>query len=89
MNELLSDPTPDDDESRRLSRFDRIRPRGRNALRHHHCSVVLFGSSGYRGVAAMIACAWVEPLTGTDENTCDNTEEVPVVKMRLTAVNRS
>jgi hypothetical protein len=64
-------------------------PRGRNALRHHHWSVVLFGLSGYRGVAAMIACAWVEPLTGTDENTCDNTEEVPVVKMRLTAVSWS
>jgi hypothetical protein len=31
--------------------------RGRNARRHHHCSVVLFGASGYRGVAAMIAAA--------------------------------
>ena len=37
----------------------------------------------------MIACAWVELLTGTDENTCDNTEEVPVVKMRLTPVSWS
>ena len=64
-------------------------PRGRNTLRHHHCSVVLFGLSGYRGVAAMIAWEWVEPLTGTDEHTCDNTEEVPVVKMRLTAVSSS
>ena len=63
--------------------------RGRNALRRHHCSVVLFGSSGYRGVAAMIACASVGPLTGTDENTGDNTEEVAIVKMRLTAVSWS
>jgi hypothetical protein len=37
----------------------------------------------------MIACAWVEPLTGSDENTCDYTEEGPVVKMRLTAVSWS
>jgi hypothetical protein len=49
--------------------------------------VVLFGSIGYRGVAAMIAYTWVEPLTG--RNTCDNAEEVPVMKMRLTAVSWS
>ena len=29
----------------------------------------------------MIACAWVEPLTGTDDKTCDSTEEAPAVKM--------
>ena len=60
-------PTLDDDESRRLFLFDRKRPCGRNALRHHHCSVARFGSSGYRGVAAIIASAWVKPLTGADE----------------------
>jgi hypothetical protein len=27
--------------------------------------VVLFGSSGYRGIAATIARAWVKPLTGS------------------------
>lgn len=37
----------------------------------------------------MIACASVGPLTGTDENTGDNTEEVAIVKMRLTAVSWS
>ena len=63
----FSNPTLDDDEFRRLFRFDRIRPRGRDALRHHHGSVVRFGASGYRGVAAMIACAWVEPLTGAND----------------------
>jgi hypothetical protein len=37
----------------------------------------------------MIACAWVNPLTGTDADACDNAEEVPVVKMRPTAVRWS
>jgi hypothetical protein len=37
----------------------------------------------------MIACAWVEPLTGTMRNTCDNAEEVPVMKMRQLAVSWS
>jgi hypothetical protein len=67
MNELLSDPTVDDDESRRLFRFDEFTPYRPKSLRLHHCSVACFGSSGYRGVAAMIASAWVKPLTGTNE----------------------
>jgi len=63
----FSNPTLDDDESPRLFLIDRKRPRERPALRHHHCSVACFGSSGYRGVAAIIGSAWVKPLTGADE----------------------
>jgi hypothetical protein len=35
----------------------------RSAITHY--SVACYGSSGYRGVAAMIGSAWVKRLTGT------------------------
>ena len=56
----------DGDESRRLLRFDRIGGVDGTRSVYHYCSVMLFASSGYRGIAPTIACAWVEPLTRSD-----------------------
>jgi len=56
----------DGDESRHLLRFDRIGGVDGTRSVYHYCSVMLFASSGYRGIAPMIACAWVEPLTRSD-----------------------
>jgi len=67
MNELLSDPTVVTMRLGVCSGSTGFTPHRLKALRLHHCSMALCGSSGYRGVAAMIASEWVKPLTGTDE----------------------
>jgi hypothetical protein len=57
MNELLSNQTVDDDASGRLIRFAEFPVWTERTASPSPRSVAFFGSSRYRGVAAMIASA--------------------------------